>query len=364
MAGPAMLDTFISLSVVLQAAAVVSQGMGDPLYIAIEAATPISGALTSVTSVTDVATLLAATQISAAAAADLNRAFAQANPPSVIYVATYDAGGGEDPTDALDAVEAAMDFGPIAQESRSDTNNELVGAWVNASTARRWRHATLLQSAEATLLTSGKPAGLADCEVESVTLCYDVDAGTSAAALFGVIAGGSFATQPYPMQNRVIGVTAPTVTQSQLTFARANDVAVVVPIAQGSSSNIVYQTRNYSGDEAAAVWSIIYAIVRMRAALSAMVANNAAASRILRADPTGEAMVAATLTAPLASMAAAGHFLPGTSGTAPNEVDMPEGYSVSVAASGTELNATVRLRFGPEATKINLNITGEIIVSA
>lgn len=361
------IDNFISLSVSLLIAAEVAQGLGPMAYIAIEDSVAISGGITSVSSPDDVATLLTATQISAQAAADLNAALAQNAPPDTIWIATYDSVG-EDPTDALQAlVDAAQAFGVIAQESRTDTDNSLIGAWLNASVDRRWRKIAVLQSATAGLITSGKPATLSDCEVESVLVVYhNTDAQPAAAGLAGSLAGHKMTQRPLPLKVVVRGVDLPTITQAELTFAKANDVCVLLPAGAGASAiqRLIDQTRTYGGSEAAAVFSIIYSINRMVAELFAMTVNKATRNEILRADPSGASEVRVTVDSPLASMAAVGHFLPGQSGNPPNEEQLPEGYRVRVTPIGTELNADVLQRYGPEATRINLGVTGVIVTGS
>jgi hypothetical protein len=357
------LDNFISLTVSLALATPIPQGLGPMVYVAIEDSSAISGGITTVSSTEDVATLLAATEISAQAAADLDAAFAQNSPPSTIFVATYDGSTG-DPEDALDAMVAAGNFfGVIAQESRVDADNANLGAWVNANSDRRWRRVLVCQSSNADLVTSGKPAALSDCAFETCLMCaHDDDTEPAAAGLAGVLAGHRMTLRPLPLHTQVRGVALPGYTSAQRVFAKANDACVLIAAGTGASASILLneQTRTYGGFEAAAIFSLVYLANREIAALGDMVANKAQRSEILRADAAGAIEVAAVLDTAPAAMAATSpsHFTPGSVGTPPNDEALPDGYSVTVSPSGTELLAQIITRFGPEATGIGLDLDG------
>lgn len=357
------IGSFIGLSVSLIPAAVTAAGLGAPLYVCIESSTPISGDITSVASATDVATLLAATKISAQAAADLTAMFAQDDTPALVYVATYDTGATEDPTDALDRAEAAeLDFGPIAQESRSNTNNELVGAWVAASAWRLWSHPVVLQSSEAGLITSGKPAGLADCEISACIMHYHgTDAQPQAAAHCGVIGGFALAQSPMAFQKRLLGVTLPSLTSAQRAFAIANDVCTLIPLGAGASASqrLIQQTHTYSGDSGTSVITLMYTVRRLVAALQAVVERHAISGVPLFATAIGAGEVRSACTGVLAELAGTDppHF---TAGTASDGEALPDGWRVTTSISGSEITASVTLLLGQEATRINLSLTGEV----
>lgn len=357
------IGSFISLTVSLIPAAVTATGLGAPLYVAIESSTPISGDLTSVSSASDVAVLLAATKISAQAAADLTAMFAQDTPPDLVYVATYDTGSAEDPTDALDRAEAAeTDFGPIAQESRSNTNNELVAAWVAASVWRLWAHPVVLQSSESGLITSGKPSGLNDCEISACFLHYHgTDAQPQAAAHAGIIGGFALASSPLAIQKRILTVTLPSLTSAQRAYAVANDVCTLAPLGMGASASqrLIQQTRTYSGDSGTSVLTMMYTVRRLVAALQAVVERHAISGKPLYATAIGAGEVRSACAGVLASLAATDppHF---TSGTASDGDALPDGWRVETSITGSEITATVTLLLGQEATQINLSLTGEV----
>jgi len=354
------IDSFISLSVTLTSPAPIQTGLGPPLYIAIEAATPISGDITTVSSAAGVATLLAATQISAQAAADLTAAFSQSAAPASIWIATYDSST-EDPTDAIDRMEAAENsYGPIGQESRSNTNNALIGTWLAADVLRRWSHPACLQSSEAGLLTSGKPAGLASCEQDGVAMHYhSADAQPQAAAHMGLIGGFPLASGPMALRARIAGVTLPAATTAERAFALANDACLLNAEARGASASqrLIDQTKSYGDSSWTSAITVMYAVQRMQAALQAVVSRHAALATPLYATPDGAAECTAAVTEQLAALAAVGHFTPGVTGN----VAFPDGYRVVASVTGTTITLTVTLRLGQEATSIALSVVGEVI---
>lgn len=336
------------------------------VYIATAYTATLPGGITIVTGLEDIESLLIAAQIDAQAAADLTAAFAQSAPPDQIYVATYDSGS-EDPTDALDAmVSAGNAFGVIAQESRTDTDNALVGAWLDASVDRRWRMVAVLQTESSDIVTSGKPSALSDCEVVSVIMCaHSKSEEPMAAAVAGAIAGHRMTVKPLPLHIQIQGVELPEYTSAEIAFAQANDACVLVPAGTGASASIrlLDQTRTYAGYEAAAVFTLIYLAARCIVALSDMAANKAARYDILRADAAGATEVRGVLDVPCAALAATSpsHFTAGSIGSGADEVALPDGYSVEVSPSGTELSAQIITRFGPEATGIGLDLEGLIV---
>ncbi len=357
-------DNFINLSVSLSVATPIPQGLGPAVYVAIEAATPIPNQITQVTSLTDVANLLAGTQISAQAADDLNAMFAQNNPPTSIFVASYIPP--ETPDAALDRMVSAQNFfGVIAQESRADADNANLGTWVNATTDRRWRRMLVLQTSNADIITSGKPAALSACEFETcLMVAHNDDTEPAAAALAGVLAGHRMTVKPLPLHVQVRSVALTTYTDPQLAFAKGNDACVAIQGGSGASASvfIIDQTRTYGGFEAAAVMSLVYASNRLIAALGDLVVSKAQRQEILRADAAGANEVKGTIDVPLAALAntSPSHFTPGSVGTPPDEIPLPLGFSTTVTPSGTELLAQSILRFGPEATAIGLTLDGII----
>ncbi len=357
------IDRFINLNVGLIPAAIVSQGLGAPAYLCIESTVAISGGITTVSSATDVAALLTATNISAQAAADLTAAFAQDRSPALIHVASYDTGTAETPDDALDRLVAAeTDFGPFAQESRTNTDNEACGTWLAADQFRKWAHPFIAMSAEAELITSGKPAALAACEIDSTAMHYhSTGTVTQAAAHLGQIGGYSFIAGPMAYRVRIQGVALPAVTSAEKTLALANDVAILKPLGLGSSASerILDQTRAYSGNGWTGVLTLMYTVRRCLAALQAVVQSHTLSAIPLFANSVGAGEVRASLSAILSELWLAGHYQAGTSGVAPNEVSLPKGWALSVTTAGTVITATITVLLGQEAVTLNLTVIGE-----
>ena len=350
------ISNYINLSVALIPGVTVAQNLGPPAYIAIEGSTPIAGGITPVSGAADVALLLAGTQISAQAAADLTAMFSQRRSPQTVYVASYDAGaGGVD--DALDALESAL-----IDERRVDADNEAAAAWLSASVWRLWAHPLCAQTASADMITSGKPAGLEDCEIDTVAMHYHGTATESqAAAHAGFLGGFPLIAGPMGLQVYLSGVALPSLTSAQATFAKTNDAIVLQPLGLGASASerIIDQTKAYSGTGWTGVLTVMYAVRRMVAAIQAVKARHAITGSPLFATMAGAAEVTAALNAPLAEMAGVGHFTPGSSGVAPNDLPLPDGYRIVTTYAGDELTATVTLLIGQEAVSLNLNVIGE-----
>lgn len=356
------IERIINLNASTVSAAIAAQGLGTPTYIAIESTAPIAGDITTVSSASDVAALETATQISATAAADLTAAFSQNQSPTTIVVAAYDSAT-EDPTDALDRLEAGeYDFGIIAQESRSDTDNSLVGAWLAASQFRKWMYPFSAMSANADLITSGKPAALSDCEIDQCAMHYHSTASASQAAAFmGFFGGYGLINKPIGMRLKIAGVDLPNISNAEATAALANNVCILKPLGKGASAStkIIDNTRAYSGFGWSGVATMQYTIRRLLAASQALIANHAETGEPLFANTAGVGEVRGTLTPVLDELSGVGHYTPGTSGTAPNVVILPNGYKLDVTAASGIITASTKLLLGQEMITLNLNVIGE-----
>lgn len=354
------IDDFINVDVSLLPPVVVSSGIGDAVYCAIESTVPIANNLTSVNGPTAVADLLTATQISAQAAADLTVMFSQSPRPSRIWIAVYDPPAL--PSAALDvAVAADTPFGVITMESRVDADVEDVGAWM---AARPWIYMWSPQTSEAAMLTAGKPADLEGAEISwSCMNWHSLDTESQGPAFGAFMAAFPLVSRPMGMKVRLLGVALPTITDAQLAFAKENDAMVLRPVGAGASASqrIIDQTLTYSAENFTAVITLVYLVRRCVAAIQAMSLRYAIQGKPLFATSAGAADLYQVLNSPLSSLAKAGHFVPGMSGTPPDEVALPAGYSLSVAPSGNLLIATVLVRLGQEVVGINLNVTGEVV---
>lgn len=361
------IEDYLSISASLTAAAVARLGLRPPLYIAQETATPISGDLTSVASVTDVADLLTASQISAQAAEDLEAYFLQDRPPAIVYVATYDhdAGTPETPDDALDRAEVAGTvFGVISQEGRTDANLAAVANWC---LARPYRYAAVLQSDDSGLLTSGKPSGLADCELPYVWVCYSADGEPTATGFAGVIGGANLATPgtkltaKLAMASYVQGVAPPVVTNAQRAFAIANDASILqqagAGVLSGATKRIQAQKLTYGSASGTSVISHLFLIDNVEAALASVVDAAATQGEPILTDTGGLGRVKQAVDAALDVMFRAGHFRVGTDA---NGVPLVNGFRSAVTATGSIIAVAVTVLYALEATAINVTINGEV----
>lgn len=110
------------------------------------------------TNADDVATDLAATEISATAAAAAVRAFAQTPKPSRFLIGRRNGGGSEAWATALSAiVTAGANFSWLTIDSRTIADQVAAGEW---ATARKI--ICIVQSADSSWLNSGAPSGWAD----------------------------------------------------------------------------------------------------------------------------------------------------------------------------------------------------------
>jgi len=353
------LDNFLSVTVSLIGAVNPATGLGAPLYLAIKDSGDLDGT-TSYSSAADVAAALAGNDISAQAAVDLTAMFAQSSPPSIVYVATYTVATPETPSDALDkAVAAVLPFGVIVQESRTDTDNSLVGTWMST---RTWNYVAVLQSATAGLITSGKPSTLSAAEVESVVMLYGTATEPLAAGFAGLISGTSMLNQPLAMHARVKGVALTALTNAEHTLALANGVGVLEPLVRGSGSTerIISGTLTYGDQGFSGVATLVYLVSRITSAIQALVLAKAIKVEPIFATQNGEAEVEAAIVPILAELAAAGHFTPGQAGTAPNETYLPEGWGISMSSPGSTVVAAVTVLIGQEVTTISVPITAEV----
>lgn len=354
------MGTFISpLTISLIAAAVIAQGLGYCVYLAPEATAPITDAFTVVTSVEDVADLLAATQISAQAAADLTAMFGQNPAPARVYIATYD--DPETVDDAMDiAVASEEPIGLIAIESRATADIAAICGWLAASQYRLWRYKAHLQTDDADILTSGFPVALASTEIPAVTLhWHSSDAASQGPAAAGLFSAWPLVDRPAGLHVYLRGIPAPTITNAQRVFAKSNNAVVLQILGAGASSQtlIMDQTKQASGDGMSGVYTLSYTLIRALASLESMIDRKASIPELLRADLSGAIEVAGYLVRGVDPLATVGHYVPGEIG---GEA-APKGYTVGAVPSGDLIRGSVYCLLGQEAAGVPLSITGEVV---
>jgi hypothetical protein len=194
-------------------------------------------------------------------------------------------------------------------------------------------------------------------------MLYGASSQELAGAMAGRVQGRGLTRGPAAAEVRILGVDLPGITAAQAAFAKANEVGALYPLdaGAGATERIIRGTMTYGGSGFSPVVSLLFAVRRMTAALQAMVERKAILGDALLATAVGAAEVQAALVGPLGELADQGHFVPGTSGTAPNDVELPRGYRVTVSVVDDEIVASVLLRLGQEVDVINLSVTGEIV---
>lgn len=356
--GDTLLDRAVPISVALLPPVVVTTGLGEVVLLTADAGSEL---LTSYSSATAIATALTDGDITAQAAEDMTAALSQTNSPARVWISTFD-DDSEDPTDAADrAVDAIADIGVLVCGHRGTTDIAALGAW---KAARTWIHGVVVaQSVEAALITATPPAGLDDFQVETAHLHYAADGEPQAAAHGGVIGGFDLSAGPIGARAQLRLVALPSLTSAEQVFADANDVNVLHALDKGASATerYLYGTTNYDGTSFKAAVTTAYTVKRCVAALKQLIASKGLTAEPITADESGLALVDATLNAPLAALAAVGHYTPGTSGVGASAIDLPDGYRVSSRVVGDDIVADITIRLGREAKTISLNVTGEVI---
>lgn len=348
----------VVISVSLTAAIQTSIGLGELCVMVIAGAAP-GGNVFSVTSVADVDALLLATNITADGAAALEVALAQSPRNVAIRVVTY-ATTAFAAAFALLQAQTAWDIGVIAIRGVNDVTADItaIGAFVAANP---YKYLVVMESPNADLLTSGKPAALDDLERDEVAMMRVVAAssGTSQGAGAGSVwaakplvgaAGG-----PCPARIRVANVDALGLTSTQAGFLLANDAMGVEQLDAGTSSTerLVLGTKTYNGNGLTPVVSMIYAVKQIRAFIANFILSKASSATVILNTPQGQAEVVSVVDQALSAMVAAGHFV--------QSVALPLGYSVATSVVNDDIAVVVTLQLPQEIQTFSFVVDGEII---
>lgn len=350
--------SFLSTSFVLVPPVEVQAGLGQLAIVCEEGASPPVGGTTSAVSVAAVAALLAGDVINAAGAAQATAALSQTYAPSIVYFGTYTSA--EDPSDGLDnLVAAGIDFGVAVIDSVVDADIAAVGTWL-ATGQRYLDYLIFAESRNADLKTSGKPAALANFELDGAVLSFGASAVGLAGARAGFLQGKGLIGGPAAAQVQIGGIDLPGLTATEAALTIANDCGVLLPQDLGASASqrILRGTSTYSGT-GFTVWStVLYTVRRARAGITALIARKAALGEPLLNNTIGVGEVIAAVDGQLAPLAAVGHF---TSGVSSSGASYPDGYTVTAVASGTTIAVTMRVLIGQEVFSITLNGIGEVV---
>ncbi len=365
-----MTTTFIQLfltpvSFVLIPGPVVTPGLGDLAVLCEEGSSPPVGGVISANNAADVATLLADDVINAAGAAQATAAFSQNYKPSIVWFGTHTSI--QLPGSALDNLLAAdVPFGVVVPADVTDAGLSAVGVWLSTD-GRALRYLVIAESLNSGLLTSGKPPTLSDIEQSGVKLFFGAVAQGIAGGAAGIFAGKGLSTGPAAAAVNVLGVdlpgSPPPLTAAEINFALANDAGVLLPADAGASAaeRIIRGYSMYSGTVGfTAQTSLMFTLRRAEAGITAMIKQLAATAVPLTTDARGRSQVVAAITGQLNPLAEVGHYVKGASGTAPNVVNLPNGFRVTAITVGTSITALITARFGKEAETVAIAGIGSV----
>jgi hypothetical protein len=345
----------IDPSVTLIPAPAVSNNIGVPVILTGDTLSGGgAGSYVAFSTAAAVAAALAASEISATTAANLNAALGQDARPSSVYVVTYGAGV---PSDALDlAIAAGLDVGAFMLQTTTEAALELLGVWLNADARRRARYLMISQSADTGLYGGSKPASLSDLEQLGCRVFYSADTEPTAAAYLGRLAGSNLLQNPPAARYRPLGVLPTTATEAQVTALLANDASCVVPMDYGStaSERITLGTKSYDGSDWSAAVRLVYIARQLRAVEIGVLQTAAITGVPLLATADGFAKTDAAAEGFMGQLPAA-YFVP--------QPAAPKGYTIVSEATpdGDDvfITVTVTCWFGREATKIAIPVTGQ-----
>lgn len=350
----------LTINIALLPAVVVTSGLGAICVLTPAGATPISGGFTSVTSLADVATLLADTKITASGAAQLNACFGQHYDAGTVYVATYDDSTG-DPADAADIVEAqSVDIGYLVPSAVVDADLAALGAWLSADSARTWRYAVIAESRNAALLTASFPSALEDCQVDSFTLIYGASTVGTAGKYAANLCGRGL-VRPQGSEIQLKSADLPGETAAELEYVLLNDCMALRAMDNGNAvgERMIRGIKNASGNDAKVVWSLMYMRKLLAAAFKAYFLSKGITGDPMSKGAVGQAEATAVAGGPLASMAANGHFEPGSAGTAPNVVTLSQGWQCTAAVVGENVVLTVLVLVAGQVNRYTINVTAQ-----
>ena len=356
-----VIENVLSINFVLVAAAVASTGLGELVFLLPEGTTPDADGVILVTSAADVDAQVAANTITSDGGDFVKLAFSQNYRPSQVYISTFAAAQTE--ADALDQIIAAsIDIGVFVPLTRGSSQLSTLGTWLSVGD-RALKYLMIAETTNTDVMTAGKPSTLSDIELDGVRLHYGgADPGV-AAAFAGNFHAKGLISGPAAARAQLRSVLPPVATSSQIANILANDVGILLPLDEGSGSN-TYLTDgvdSYSGQSFKAQVTLLYTVRRILGGITALINRKAVAAEPLEATATGEGEVKSAIDEQLSALAAVGHYAPGVSGSAPNEIVLADGYQTTVTSSGGTITADVLIRIGQEVHSIVVNGIGEVV---
>jgi len=355
---PVAADYLVAVSATKVPAPSTSDTIGVPVVLTPD---PLDGVNTEVlyTSATQVATSLAALEISALTAVMLTNGLGQNARAAGVLAAAYDTGAAETPVTAIErTISNGWNPGVFALSSRVVATQSLVSAWIAADTLRKSQYLHVVQSSEAGLLTTGKPAALSDCEIFNTKMLYhDDDTVGLDGAFMGFLAGINLSQGPAASTLTLTGTDAAVVTTAETNFLLANDGATLLSKDHGAAASLnqIVGMDAYDGSDWSASVTLVYAGRQVRAALLDLRQTLSLTGRPLKAGNTGIALAEAAANGPLAQMAAAGHFEP--------QETAPDGYTlagrVGTYNSETAIVVDIVLYIAGEVLTVSVPIIGQ-----
>lgn len=347
-----LLGQILTTQLAVVPAAPVSIGLGALAVLTPRGTTPISGDVATVRSAAEVATLLAADGITAAGANALNAALAQGAIPGPIYVITY----ATDPAVAASLIESGnLPVGVITSTATSDGDLDALADW-RAVGVRSQRYAMVLESRNADLLTTGKPAALDALEQLGLFVIRGADADIGNAAAWAVrLASYPLGVEgPVSTRLRLLGRPVSDVTTAEYGFLAANDASAILPLDDGAGATQRYTTAvvDYSGTDGSAAIGAIYALKRVREAFAAFIAREYTAGRVISTSRASLDGIEAVCSAPLEALLGLGFFS--------GDETLPP-YTVSATATGAAVTVLIGLRIAGQVETFTISVTAEVV---
>lgn len=358
-------DSLVSVTGTIVQTVTPSGTLGDVLHVTQD--TLDGSAVQIFTSAAAAATALALSQISQRTHDMIVAALGQGvTRPGRVYAATYDPSASPTPETPADAIQAALNAGwtgaVIMDNLHTDAVSEAIASWIAADSQRQAQYLYIAQSDEAGLLTSGKPAGLADCQIYNVRMCYHSDDDEPmAGALAGITAGYAVQGGPIGARSvlRSVASDSANVTSAELAFLLDNDASAALEYGRTLSQVLSVGESAYDGSGWSGAVSLAYTCRRVREALASLWLRQAGLSRAIKADLTGRALAAGAVGAVLTELAQAGHYTPTEA--------LPDGYSYSTRISGSggsaQIVVDVTVQLGLEARSISVPVIGQEVTA-
>ena len=288
------------------------------LFLVDYATNPIPDRVVAYADASEVAAALVATDISATTASVLTKAFTQIPTLSNIKVAYWDTVGLETLSSAMTAIQAFDDdwYGSVIY-SRADAD---IAAWAALVEARR--KLFIAQSADATWLTAGVPAGLStiDGVERTATIYHDVDAEPADICWLASRLVFDPDTQSAGWEGQIRSVAGLTtgLTAAQRDFAEANNCNLGLPFS--SADVYVSPGVNMNGRGIYEILSADWYITRVSEDMAYLKLQHTARGAKIPVNAEGQVKVMGILNSRLQQGVAAGHFVKGQTRVTPIDI--------------------------------------------